>query len=114
MVQVTEQDIMDWQLTANRFGHVACTQGGECLAGMVGALKQGLMESQETAVLDSTAHALKFSGFQEMYFENSFPPEFGVTPKPELQNRPVLVRPQDLEKVPARENPLKEKSLNGL
>ena len=33
MVQVKEQQIMDWQLTANRNGHITCTQGGECLAG---------------------------------------------------------------------------------
>ncbi|MBI9076917.1 MAG: threonine synthase [Desulfatibacillum sp.] len=112
VVQVTEQDIMDWQLTANRFGHVACTQGGECLAGMVSALKQGVMDSAEIAVLDSTAHALKFSGFQEMYFEDSFPPEFGVTPKPELQNRPVLVRPADLEKAPAPGKPLEREEFD--
>jgi threonine synthase len=33
-VQVTEQAIMDWQLRANRNGHIACTHGGECLAGL--------------------------------------------------------------------------------
>ena len=31
-VQVTEQQIMDWQLKANKNGHIACTHGGECLA----------------------------------------------------------------------------------
>ena len=34
------------------------------------------------------------SGFQDMYFENSFPPEFEVTPKPEYQNRPRLLTPK--------------------
>ena len=34
---VAEQQIMDWQLTANRNGHVACTHGGEALAGLVAA-----------------------------------------------------------------------------
>ena len=106
VVQVMEQQIMDWQLTANRFGHVACTQGGECLAGLVEALKNGVVDKSETAVLDSTAHALKFSGFQDMYFEDRFPPEFGVQPKKELQNSPELVRPADLEKVPAPGKPL--------
>jgi threonine synthase len=46
------------------------------------------------AVLDATAHHLKFIGFQEMYFENTFPPEFEVTPRPEYQNRPQLLTPK--------------------
>jgi threonine synthase len=33
--EVQEQAIMDWELTANRNGHIACTQGGETLAGLV-------------------------------------------------------------------------------
>ena len=33
-VQVSEQEIMDSMLLANRNGHVACTQGGESLAGL--------------------------------------------------------------------------------
>jgi len=49
------------------------------------------LSADETLVLDATAHHLKFIGFQEMYFENSFPAEFGVTPKPELANRPELI-----------------------
>ncbi len=40
-VEVAEQDIMDWQLTANRNGHIACTHGGESLAGLAVALKKG-------------------------------------------------------------------------
>ncbi|MCP3951750.1 MAG: threonine synthase, partial [Desulfobacterales bacterium] len=32
--EVTEQEIMDWELNANRNGHIACTHGGECLAGL--------------------------------------------------------------------------------
>jgi threonine synthase len=58
------------------------------------------------AILDSTAHALKFSVFQEMYFENRFPPEYGITPRPELINRPAFVRPPDLDAVPAPGAPL--------
>ena len=45
-------------------------------------------------MLDATAHHLKFIGFQQMYFDNSFPPEFEVTPKPEYQNRPQLLTPK--------------------
>ncbi|GBC63706.1 threonine synthase [Desulfonema ishimotonii] len=107
-ISVTEQEIMDWELTANRNGHIACTHGGESLAGLVRALKLGYVDKDDVAVVDSTAHALKFAGFQQMYFENSFPPEFGVTPKPELVNAPTLMRPADLERVPEPGNPLGE------
>lgn len=104
--EVCEQDIMDWELSANRNGHIACTHGGESLAGLVAARKQGFVDSNDTAVLDSTAHALKFSGFQEMYFEKQFPPEFKVESQSALVNRPIYVHPKDLEKVPAAGKPL--------
>jgi len=112
VAEVTEQQIMDWQLTANRNGHVICTHGGECLAGLVSAKQRGLLEPHESVVLDSTAHALKFSGFQEMYFEDSFPPEYGITPKPELINSPELIRPADLEAVPEPGKPLSGAALD--
>lgn len=91
VLQVTEQEIMDSMIRANRHGHITCTQGGECFAAMVQALKSGLMGSHEHAVLDATAHSLKFSGFQDMYFSNSFPPEYGVTPDQHLANKPELL-----------------------
>jgi threonine synthase len=94
VVQVSEQEIMDSMLLANRHGHIACTQGGESLAGFRAAVANGLVNPDEVAVLDATAHHLKFIGFQEMYFENTFPPEFEVTPKPEYQNRPQLLTPK--------------------
>jgi threonine synthase len=106
-VEVQEQAIMDWELAANRNGHIACTHGGESLAGLVAAKNQGIIGSREVAVIDSTAHALKFSGFQQMYFERSFPPEFNITSNPDLINAPVYVRPKDLKKVPAPGQPLK-------
>jgi threonine synthase len=111
-VQVKEQDIMDWELKANRNGHISCTHGGECLAGLVRALRNGLIASTETAVLDSTAHALKFAGFQEMYFENRFPSEYRVVPNPELMNYPTLVKPEDLVLFPQPGNPLRGDDLN--
>lgn len=91
VIQVEEQEIMDAMLLANRHGHISCTQGGECLAGLIRAKEAGLIESSELAILDATAHSLKFSGFQEMYFTDSFPAEYGVTPKSELVNKPELV-----------------------
>ena len=99
-VQATEQDIMDSMLTANRFGHVVCTQGGESLAGLKAALAKGLLKSGDKAVLDSTAHMLKFADFQNMYFEDNFGPEFEIVPRDELKNSPRYVRPENLDKVP--------------
>jgi threonine synthase len=106
VMEVTEQEIMDCQLTANRNGHVACTHGGECFAGLIGAREQGIVRSHETAILDSTAHAMKFSGFQDMYFENVFPEIYEVTPDPALINTPALVHPADLKHVPEPGKPL--------
>lgn len=106
VVQVSEQDIMDWQLLANRNGHVACTHGGESLAGLVAAKKKGIVEKDDTAILDSTAHAIKFSDFQKMYFENTFPAEFEVIPQASLVNAPIYVRPKELKKIPAPGAPL--------
>ncbi len=91
VVQVSEQEIMDYMLLANRNGHIVCTQGGESLAGLMKAKELNLISENEYAVLDSTAHAIKFSGFQDMYFENSFPSEYGITPKKELANMPELL-----------------------
>jgi threonine synthase len=87
-VEVTEQAIIDHMLLANRNGHIACTQGGESLAGLVKALAEKKVSRQERAILNATAHSLKFSGFQEMYFQGTFPPDFGIRPKKELQNHP--------------------------
>jgi threonine synthase len=108
-VQVSEQAIMDWELMANRNGHIACTHGGESLAGLVAANHQGIMDKNDIAVVKSTAHALKFVGFQEMYFEQQLPPEFNIVPDPDLINTPVYVQPKDLEHLPAPGKPLKDK-----
>ncbi len=89
VVEVTEQSIMDHMLLANRNGHIACTQGGESLAGLVTALAEKKISRKERVILNATAHALKFSGFQDMYFQDTFPPEFRILPKKGLKNIPV-------------------------
>jgi threonine synthase len=99
-VEVTEQEIMDCQLIANRNGHFACTQGGESLAGLIRAFKNGIVKKDEVAILDSTAHALKFYNFQEMYFNDSFPPDFEIAPRKDLQNQPRLIKPEGLDRFP--------------
>ena len=97
---------MDWEIIANRNGHIACTHGGEALAGLVTANQRGITAKNDIAVIKSTAHALKFAGFQEMYFNQQFPPEFNIKPDSNLINAPVYVHPEDLERLPAPGKPL--------
>lgn len=91
VLQVSEQEIMDAMIRANRHGHITCTQGGECFAAMLKALHTGQIRPDEHAVLDATAHSMKFAGFQDMYFSNTFPPEYGVQPDAQLANKPELL-----------------------
>ena len=105
VVQVTEQQIMDCQIMANKNGHIACTHGGECLAGMICAVDEKIIDNQYRVVLDSTAHALKFAGFQDHYFQDTFLPEFEITPKKELQNYPELISSKETP-VPTPGSPL--------
>jgi threonine synthase len=106
-VNVSEQSIMDCEIAANRNGHIACTHGGESLAGLLAAKERGIFGEQEFAILDSTAHALKFSGFQEMYFTKQFPPDYNISPNQELINAPLYIHPETLDKVPEPGKPLK-------
>lgn len=95
VMQVREQDIMDNMLTANRHGHILCTHGGECLAGLRNALAQGLIGKNSFSIIDSTAHALKFADFQQRYFTDSFDPAYEITPKDALRNAPVTLLSQE-------------------
>ncbi len=112
VVQVTEQHIMDWQLLANRNGHISCPHGGECLAGLMRAKQEGIISRKDQAVLDSTAHALKFAGFQDMYFHRQFPREYEIHPDTALMNTPVLLRPEGLDKYPEPGKPLYGEDFN--
>lgn len=93
VVRVEEQQLMDSTVLANRHGHIVCTQGGECLAGLLQAKELGLMDKQELAVLASTAHSLKFQNFQNMYFADSFPAEYRIRARKDLQNQPEQIAP---------------------
>ncbi len=106
VVQVTEQEVMDSMIIANRNGNIACTQGGESMAGLKKAFQEGLVGPEETGVVDSTAHMLKFLAFQDMYFHDGFPAEFEISPKEELKNAPVLVKPHSLRAYPEPDRPL--------
>ncbi len=108
IVQVTEQSIMDWQILANRNGHIACTQGGECLAGLVKAIDEKIILPHETAILDATAHAIKFSEFQDLYFRDAMPDDYSITCDPDNINMPVLLMPDDSTLVPSQKKRLEE------
>ena len=89
-------------------GHIACTQGGECLAGLVEALAQKLISSDETAILDETAHAIKFSEFQDLYFKSEIPQDYHIKTEPELVNMPSLIMPDEQNLVPSQHKRLNE------
>jgi len=91
MIRVTEQEIMEGMLTANRHGHVVCTQGGESIAGLKKAVGLGIVGPEDTLVVDSTSHQLKFAEFQRMYFEDSFPAEYEIKINDSLKNTPVAM-----------------------
>ncbi len=91
MIRVTEQEIMEGMLTANRHGHVVCTQGGESVAGLKKAVNLGVVGPENTLVVDSTSHQLKFAEFQRMYFEDTFPAEYEVKARDALKNAPVAM-----------------------
>ncbi len=106
VVQVKEQQIMDWQLTANQNGHITCTQGGECLAGMVQAKALNLVDENETIILDATAHAIKFSGFQDQYFKGELAETYGISSDSRFINLPDFIAPDNPELIPSQEKPL--------
>jgi len=90
-VRVSEQEILDTMLFVNRHGHVVCTQGGEAVAGLRRAVREGLVPREGRFVCDSTSHQLKFAGFQEAYFSGTLDPAYGIEPRQELVNRPVAI-----------------------
>ncbi len=91
VLQVQEQEIMDCMLLANSHGHIACTQGGECLAGLLKAKEMQILDRSEEAVLNATAHSLKFQDFQNLYFQDALGPEYRIKTRPELQNYPQCI-----------------------
>lgn len=93
VVQVEEQAIMENMILANRAGLTICTQGGEGLAGLREARRRRLIDPGERAVVDSTAHALKFAEFQARYFQDSLQDGFEVVADPKLINRPQDISP---------------------
>lgn len=90
-VEVEEQEIIEGMLEANRYGHVVCTQGGESIAGLRKAVAKGMVGKSHKVVVDSTSHQLKFSNFQQMYFDNAYPREYEISPRKKFINKPVVL-----------------------
>jgi threonine synthase len=110
-VSVTEQEIMDAMIVANKNGHIACTHGGESMAGFMKAISLGFVSKGEIGILDATAHVLKFSSFQQMYLTDNFPGEFTVRPRREFRNTPITIEPKGVRKVPEAGRPLQGRDL---
>ena len=91
VISVSESEIMEGMLTANRHGHVVCTQGGESVAGLKKALSEQIISPDRRFVLDSTSHQLKFASFQQMYFDDAFDPDYGIQTRGELKNKPTFL-----------------------
>ena len=63
-VQVTEQAIMDWQLIANKNGHIACTQGEKALQGLYRRLNKTLLQIKKLPYLTQQHMPLNFQNFR--------------------------------------------------
>jgi threonine synthase len=68
---------------------VVCTQGGESVAGLKKAVELGIVSPEDTLVVDSTSHQLKFAEFQRMYFEDNFPASYEIRTSESLRNEPI-------------------------
>ena len=110
-VEVTEQEIMDWELLANRNGHIACTHGGECLAGLVQAIKLGHVAADEIGRLRFHGSRIEIRRIPRPVFWRSFPRRIPCKPKAVLKNAPALISPKGLDRVPEAGKPLKEEDL---
>ncbi len=112
VVSVSETEIMEGMLTANRHGHVVCTQGGESIAGLKKAVLDGLVPKGGTYVVDSTSHHLKFATFQQLYFDDAFDADYGIETSDDLKNTPIGL-PADASAI-ASHLGLKKRSLSGV
>jgi threonine synthase len=65
--QVGEAELADAAARADRTGLYACPHTGVALGALFKLLDKGVIRSDECAVVISTAHGLKFSGFKVAY-----------------------------------------------
>jgi threonine synthase len=105
-VEVTESEIMESMLIANQNGLPICTQGGVSLAGVKRAVESGILEAKEIAIINSTAHPLKFMEFVERYYEDDLR-EYGITRNPHYTNNPIELSFGSV-RLPSKERPLNE------
>ena len=82
------------------------------MAGLLRAREEGVVSAEEVAVLNATAHALKFAGFQESYFADDLDAAYEIVPKPELRNFPALVEAPGVKRPPTPGKPLPPDEFN--
>ncbi len=75
---------------------------------MAQAKAKGIVTPDETAILDATAHAIKFSGFQDLYFKKEIPETYGIQSDDAFINLPDLISPDDPNLIPSQEKRLGE------
>ncbi|MCL2261205.1 MAG: threonine synthase [Fibromonadales bacterium] len=76
--QVSEQELSDAAHRADKIGLYCCPHTGVALGALFKLKEKGLISSEETVVVVSTAHGLKFSEFKAAYHEQKLK---GITPK---------------------------------
>jgi threonine synthase len=76
--QVSEQELSDAAHRADKTGLYCCPHTGVALGALFKLRENGIISSDESVVVISTAHGLKFSEFKAGYHENKLE---GISPK---------------------------------
>ncbi|GHV10697.1 threonine synthase [Fibrobacterales bacterium] len=91
--EVSEQELSDAAHRADKIGLYNCPHTGVALSALFKLRERGEIASDESVVVISTAHGLKFSEFKSKYHENSLE---GISPK---YANAILRLPADANKV---------------
>ncbi len=87
--EATEQELSEAAARADRTGLFTCPHTGVALAALFKLVERGTIAPDETVVVISTAHGLKFPDFKIDYHSDNLREVFGVVPL--NANRPVEV-----------------------
>ena len=89
--QASEQELAEAAARADRTGLFTCPHTGVALAALFKLVERGSIASDDTVVVISTAHGLKFPDFKIDYHSDNLREIFGVVPR--NANQPVEVDP---------------------
>jgi len=76
--QVSEQELSDAAHRADKVGLYSCPHTGVALGALFKLREKDIISGEESVVIISTAHGLKFSEFKAGYHEQTLP---GISPK---------------------------------